>query len=45
MVGREGLATIRDRHAASREELPLTARQMSRGEPCIPTEHLDGTVS
>jgi nicotinate phosphoribosyltransferase len=45
VVGREGLATIRDRHAASREELPLTARQMSRGEPCIPTEHLDGTVS
>jgi nicotinate phosphoribosyltransferase len=45
VVGRESLATIRERHAASREELPLTARQMSRGEPCIPTEHLDGTVS
>ena len=45
VVGRESLAAIRERHAASREELPLTARQMSRGEPCIPTEHLDGTVS
>jgi nicotinate phosphoribosyltransferase len=45
VVGRESLATIRERHAASREELPLTARQMSRGEPCIPTEHLDGPVS
>ena len=45
IVGRESLATMRERHAASREELPLTARQMSRGEPCIPTEHLDGTVS
>ena len=45
VVGRESLATMRERHAASREELPLTARQMSRGEPCIPTEHLDGTVS
>jgi nicotinate phosphoribosyltransferase len=45
VVGRESLATMRERHAASREELPLTARQMSRGEPCIPTEHLDGAVS
>jgi nicotinate phosphoribosyltransferase len=45
VVGRESLAAIRERHAASREELPLTARQMSRGEPCIPTEHLDGAVS
>ena len=45
VVGRESLATMRERHAAAREELPLTARQMSRGEPCIPTEHLDGTVS
>ena len=45
IVGRESLTTIRERHVASREELPLTARQMSRGEPCIPTEHLDGTVS
>ena len=45
VVGRESLAAMRERHAASRDELPLTARQMSRGEPCIPTEHLDGTVS
>ena len=45
IVGREDLSTIRSRHTASREELPLTARQMSRGEPCIPTQHLDGAVS
>jgi nicotinate phosphoribosyltransferase len=45
VVGRERLTTIRERHAASREELPLTARQLSRGEPCIPTELIDGHVS
>ena len=42
VVGREDLDTIRARHLASRAELPLRARQMSRGEPVIPTEHLEG---
>ena len=45
VVGRESLETIRARHAASRAELPLKARQLSRGEPVIPTVHLDGQVS
>jgi nicotinate phosphoribosyltransferase len=40
VVGRETLDTARDRHAASRAELPLVASQMSKGEPVIPTEHL-----
>src|SRR6476659_1304792 len=42
VVGRESLATIRARHAASRDELPLRARQLSRGEPVIPTERGGG---
>jgi nicotinate phosphoribosyltransferase len=37
VVGAEPLATARDRHAASLAELPATARQLSRGEPAIPT--------
>jgi nicotinate phosphoribosyltransferase len=39
-VGREPLDAARDRHTASRAELPLAAQQMSRGEPVIPTIHL-----
>ena len=45
IVGRESIETARDRHAASRSELPMRARQLSRGEPVIPTQHLDGPVS
>ncbi len=37
VVGREPLTAARERHAASRAELPRQARQMSRGEPVIPT--------
>jgi nicotinate phosphoribosyltransferase len=37
VVGREPLEAARDRHAASRAELPPAAQQMSRGEPVIPT--------
>jgi nicotinate phosphoribosyltransferase len=37
VVGREPLERARERHAASRAELPMAARQMSRGEPVIPT--------
>lgn len=40
IVGREELDTGRARHAASREELPMPAKQLSRGEPVIPTEHV-----
>ena len=45
VVGRESIDAARDRHAASRAELPLTSRQLSRGEPVIATQHLDGHVS
>ncbi len=38
VVGREDLATGRARHEESRGRLPLPARQLSRGEPVIPTE-------
>ncbi len=40
VVGVEPLAAARDRHAASRNELPLAAQMMSRGDPVIPTLHL-----
>ena len=42
VVGREDLAAARRRHLDSRAELPLPARMMSRGEPVIPTLHVDG---
>jgi nicotinate phosphoribosyltransferase len=44
VVGDEPLEAARARHAAARAELPLTAGQMSRGEPAIPTQHLDAYV-
>jgi nicotinate phosphoribosyltransferase len=37
IVGTEPLEAARARHAASVAELPATARQLSRGEPAIPT--------
>jgi nicotinate phosphoribosyltransferase len=37
VVGAEPIASARDRHAASVAELPGTGRQLSRGEPAIPT--------
>jgi nicotinate phosphoribosyltransferase len=39
VVGREPLADARERHLASRAELPVAIQQMSRGEPVIPTVH------
>jgi nicotinate phosphoribosyltransferase len=45
VVGRESLDIARERHVLSRAELPSQACQLSRGEPVIPTEHLDGAVS
>ncbi|MGH3356081.1 MAG: nicotinate phosphoribosyltransferase [Nocardioidaceae bacterium] len=40
VVGREPLETARRRHLRARDELPLVAHQMSRGEPAIPTDYL-----
>jgi nicotinate phosphoribosyltransferase len=37
IVGREPLDDARNRHVRSLKELPLTATQLSRGEPAIPT--------
>ena len=37
LVDRADLRAARDRHAASRAELPQAAAQLSRGEPVIPT--------
>lgn len=42
VVGREPLEAARERHLRVREELPLPARMMSRGEPVIPTLHVGG---
>ncbi|MEV6959680.1 nicotinate phosphoribosyltransferase [Streptomyces sp. NPDC051207] len=42
VVRREPLDTVRDRHAAARANLPLSATQLSRGEPVIPTEYAHG---
>ena len=41
IVGREPLAAARDRHARSRDELPMQSRQLSRGEPVLATEFTD----
>lgn len=38
LVGTEPLEAGRERHRRSRAELPLTALQLQRGEPAIPTE-------
>jgi nicotinate phosphoribosyltransferase len=40
VVAREALDVVRDRHAAARANLPLSATQLSRGEPVIPTEYI-----
>ncbi len=37
VVGTEPLAAARERHERSRAELPLSAQQMSKGDPVIPT--------
>lgn len=39
IVGREPLDAARDRHLASRAELPSRALQLSRGEAAIPTRY------
>ncbi|MGW1159102.1 nicotinate phosphoribosyltransferase [Streptomyces sp. NPDC002519] len=40
VVAREPLDVVRDRHTAARANLPLSATQLSRGEPVIPTEYV-----
>ncbi len=42
VVGREPLDAARDRHRRARASLPLSATQLSRGEPVITTERLSG---
>ena len=42
VVAREPLDVVRDRHTAARAGLPLSATQLSRGEPVIPTEYVHG---
>ncbi|MCX5261511.1 nicotinate phosphoribosyltransferase [Streptomyces canus] len=42
VVAREALDVVRDRHAAVRANLPLSATQLSRGEPVLPTEYVQG---
>jgi nicotinate phosphoribosyltransferase len=39
IVGAESLDAARDRHLRSREELPLPARRLQKGEPAIRTRH------
>jgi nicotinate phosphoribosyltransferase len=40
VVARESLDTARDRHAAALAGLPMSATQLSRGEPVLPTEYV-----
>jgi nicotinate phosphoribosyltransferase len=42
VVARESLDVARARHAAARANLPLSATQLSRGEPVLPTEYVHG---
>ncbi|NLU66550.1 nicotinate phosphoribosyltransferase [Streptomyces sp. HNM0574] len=39
IVGREPLEAARDRHARALAGLPMSATQLSRGEPVLPTEY------
>ncbi|GHJ99203.1 nicotinate phosphoribosyltransferase [Streptomyces sp. Y2F8-2] len=40
VISREPLDVVRDRHAAARANLPMSATQLSHGEPVIPTEYV-----
>ncbi|QXJ21729.1 nicotinate phosphoribosyltransferase [Actinomadura graeca] len=42
IVGREPLGTAREHHARALAELPPTALQLSKGDPAVPTEFVDG---
>ena len=39
VIGRESLEMARERHERSREELPVVARSLTKGDPVIPTLH------
>ncbi|MDT0267878.1 nicotinate phosphoribosyltransferase [Streptomyces sp. DSM 44915] len=43
-VGRESLDAARERHVRARAGLPLSATQLSRGEPVLPTRYLTPTA-
>ncbi|MGH3367141.1 MAG: nicotinate phosphoribosyltransferase, partial [Nocardioidaceae bacterium] len=40
VVGREPVEAARERHLRTRAELPMVARQMSRGAPAVPTDYV-----
>jgi nicotinate phosphoribosyltransferase len=40
VIARESLDTARERHIAARRALPMSAIQLSKGEPVIPTEFM-----
>ncbi|MFE7748092.1 nicotinate phosphoribosyltransferase [Streptomyces sp. NPDC057428] len=40
VVARESLEAARERHTAARAGLPMSAMQLSRGEPVLPTEYV-----
>jgi len=40
VVARESLDTVRDRHTEALAGLPMSAMQLSRGEPVLPTEYV-----
>ncbi|MCI0385303.1 nicotinate phosphoribosyltransferase [Streptomyces sp. CNQ085] len=42
IVARERLEAARERHLRARDGLPLSATQLSRGEPVLPTEYAGG---
>jgi nicotinate phosphoribosyltransferase len=42
IIGREPLAETRERHERALAELPSRAFQLSRGDPAVPTEFLNG---
>lgn len=42
IVGRESLRDARERHRRVLKELPATALQLSRGDPALPTEFVNG---
>ncbi|MGW3988279.1 nicotinate phosphoribosyltransferase [Streptomyces sp. NPDC004830] len=43
VVAREPLDAARERHITARAGLPMSATQLSRGEPVLPTEYVHGT--
>ncbi|MFW6693487.1 nicotinate phosphoribosyltransferase [Streptomyces sp. MAR4 CNX-425] len=44
VVGREPMDDARARHLVARDGLPLSATQLSRGEPVLPTEYVSDHV-